>query len=100
MHLIKRNYSPNKLDGILSNISKLKREEILPYNNTNKMSLNKCIKFLFEFNYSYDDFIKNSLYNNLNKIKNELHIFTDKKFIIINIVQKNLNAILIHNYSL
>ena len=63
-------------------------------------SLNKCIKFLFEFNYSYDDFIKNSLYNNLNKIKNELHIFTEKKFIIINSVQKNLTALLIHNYSL
>ena len=61
IQLIKRNYNSNNLNGVFENISKLRREEIVPNNKINKMGLNDTIKYLLEFDYTYDNLLKNSV---------------------------------------
>ena len=49
------------MNGVFENISKLRREEIVPNNKINKMGLNDTIKYLLEFDYTYDNLLKNSV---------------------------------------
>ena len=102
--LLERGYNSKKLDGIIREVSKIDRKDLIPYNkekNVNtRFNENSNKKIFIEYDSSHS-FIKNYLYKNYKSIIKEQHrIFNNNNLVVVNSVKKNLSSIFVNNFNI
>ena len=71
VQLLKRNYNAKILNGIIRSVSKIERDNLLPYKkNQNSIDFNNSFKLFFKYDYT-NSFFRNYFYQDYIKLKND-----------------------------
>jgi hypothetical protein len=99
IQLVKRDYKPTILSGIIRNVGKINRESLLPYNTKNiNILCNNSIKLFLEYDINNDIF-RNYLYNTFLNLSNKFDFLKHHKLFIINKVKTNIGSLMIHGFK-
>lgn len=99
IQLIKKGYDFKKLMGISKQVGLKDRLQLLPYkDNLSKISNSIKEKFFIKFDINCS-FLNSCLNNVFYKIKQDSDLLRNKKILIVNYINQNIGATLIHNFK-
>jgi hypothetical protein len=96
--LLKRGYNYNLVNELIRKISRIDREELLPYNSKNKTNF-EASKVFLNYNSSYS-FLNNYFCLAFGKLSNEFSNINMKKLLIVNNINNNIEDLVINNFNI
>jgi hypothetical protein len=96
--LIERGFEKAKIDHIFRSVAKMDRLKLLPYKSKLKALDKKTLIFSFPYETNTKG-VNSVFYSAFNSISNKDHLI-DKKFILVNSMQQNLQSLFVHGHKL